>query len=375
MTRSLLTFRALLAPLPSEDFMSEHLDQAPAFVGGDGSKSAELFDWEDARIFLNNRKLWSSETLKITEAGENVPPHQYCFQGTNRSLRSILRPDPMLVLEHIRRGALLTMGSMESAMPHLSRLTASLSSALGGAGTARISCSGPSELASLTDFDVGDAFHLQLDGTTSWVLYEERAVMGADTVPNETAGELEMNAGDVLYLPAGQFYRTAAGDGSAMWLTIVIVRPTGFDIVPLIHQCLKDMPIFRADLPFFDNAVKHKRHLEALADALRRMVGSKAFATKVMAFQRSRMHISKVATFALPGHDIGEFFRVPVGAIEPQGVAPEIVEIARWAKQAEVFTLAELQQKFPEYSTDALMSVVDALQESGFFERPESDII
>ena len=77
----------------------------------------------------------------------------------------------------------------------------------------------------------------------------------------------------------------------------------------------------------------------------------------------------------MPGHDIGEFFRVPVGAIEPQGVAPEIVEIARWAKQAEVFTLAELQQKFPEYSTDALMSVVDALQESGFFERPESDII
>ncbi|MFL2688644.1 MAG: JmjC domain-containing protein [Alphaproteobacteria bacterium] len=374
MTRALLTFRALLAPLPSEDFMSEHLGQAPAFVGGDGSKSAELFDWEDARIFLNNSKLWSSETLKITEAGENVPPQQYCFQGTNRSLRSILRPDPISVLERIRRGALLTLGSMESATPHLTRLTAALSSALGGVGTARISCSGPSELANLVDFDVGDAFHLQLDGTTSWVLYEERAVMGGDTVPNETVGELEMKAGDVLYLPAGQYYRTAAGGGSAMWLTIIIVRPAGFDIVPLIHECLKDIPIFRADLPFFDNTVKHKRHLEALADALRRMVGSKAFAAKVMAFQRSRMHISRVATFALPSHDIDEFFRVPVGAIEPQDVVPEIVEIARWAKQVEVFTLAEVQQKFPEYSTDALMSIVTALQESGFFEQPEADI-
>ena len=354
--------------------MSEHLGQAPAFVGGDGSKSSELFDWEDARIFLNNSKLWSSETLKITEAGENVPPQQYCFQGTNRSLRSILRPDPISVLERIRRGALLTLGSMESATPHLTRLTAALSSALGGVGTARISCSGPSELANLVDFDVGDAFHLQLDGTTSWVLYEERAVMGGDTVPNETVGELEMKAGDVLYLPAGQYYRTAAGGGSAMWLTIIIVRPAGFDIVPLIHECLKDIPIFRADLPFFDNTVKHKRHLEALADALRRMVGSKAFAAKVMAFQRSRMHISRVATFALPSHDIDEFFRVPVGAIEPQDVVPEIVEIARWAKKAEVFTLAEVQQKFPEYSTDALMSIVAALQEIGFLEQPEADI-
>ena len=52
MTRPLLTFRALLAPLLSEEFIAEHLDQAPAFVGGDGTKFAELFGWEDATRLL-----------------------------------------------------------------------------------------------------------------------------------------------------------------------------------------------------------------------------------------------------------------------------------------------------------------------------------
>lgn len=349
--------------------MAEHLDQAPAFVGGDGSKFAGLFDWEDASKFLNNSKLWSSETLKLTEAGENVPPAQYCFQGTNRGLQPIQRPDPMLVLECIQRGAVLMLESMESATPHLTRLTAALSSALGGAGTVRITCSGSAELADVVDFDMGDAFHLQLDGNSSWVLYEERAERGGDSAPNELAGELEMTTGDVLYLPAGQFYRAAATGGSALWLTIVVVRPTGLDIVPLIHECLTDTPIFRADLPTFDNAAAHKRHLEVLANALRLSVGSEAFAAKVMEFQRSRMHVSKIAAFALPSHDISEFFRVPVDAIEPEGVAQETGEIARWAMAAEVFTQADLQESFPQHSVDALVAIIATLQECGFVEQ------
>ncbi|MBE90390.1 MAG: hypothetical protein CMM76_13240 [Rhodospirillaceae bacterium] len=374
MTRPLLTFRALLAPLLSEEFIAEHLDQAPAFVGGDGTKFAELFGWEDATRLLNTSKVWSSETLKLTEAGESVLPEEYCFPGTNRSLQAIQRPDPASVLDHVRRGAVLTLASMESSMPHLARLTAAVSSALGGAGSARITCSGPTELANVVDFDVGDAFHLQLDGSSSWVLYEERASRDGSTAPRELTGELEMNAGDVLYLPAGQFYQAAAGSGLTMWLTIVIVRLTGADILPLIQESLTDTPLFRADLPFYDNAVEHKRHFEALAESLRSAVGSEAFAAKVMAFQRSRMYVSKIASFNLPSHDIGEFFRVPVGAIEPSDVMSETREIARWAKQTEIFTLTELQLNFPKHSMDTLINIITALQESGFLQQPEADI-
>ena len=43
--------------------MSEHLGQAPAFVGGDGSKSSELFDWEDARmkVTLGSNNIFDEE--------------------------------------------------------------------------------------------------------------------------------------------------------------------------------------------------------------------------------------------------------------------------------------------------------------------------
>ena len=132
--------------------------------------------------------------------------------------------------------------------------------------------------------------------------------------------------------------------------------------------------MFRADLPFYDNAVEHKRHLEALAESLRSAVGSEAFAAKVMAFQRSRMYVSKIASFNLPSHDIGEFFRVPVGATEPSDVMSETREIARWAKQTEIFTLTELQLNFPKHSMDTLINILTALQESGFLQQPEADI-
>jgi hypothetical protein len=366
MTQKILNFRTLLDPLPVEVFFDEHLDEAPAFVGGEESKVNGFFGWPDVTAHLNNSKLWTSETLKVSLHGEPVLANQYCSQGTNRDLQRVWRPDSVMVLDYMDRGGVLTLECLEALTPGLTRLTSALSSALGGAATARATCSAKTELANVVEFDVGDAFHLQLEGSSCWALYEDRA--GFSEEPGALAAELEMTAGDMLYLPSGQYYRAASTSNAAMWLTVTVVRPSGLDLLSMFHDHLVDIPLFRADMPAFDKEAEHRKQLETLADTISVSFSSNAFAEKVIEGLKAKLHPSKVATFALPGHDIEYSYRLRHRAVLPDGLDAVASAVARWAFETEIFTLAESRGNFPMHSAEEISSILSALRDCGFLE-------
>ena len=366
MTQKFLNFRTLLDPLPVEVFFDEHLNEAPAFVGGDASKVDGFFGWSDVTALLNNNKLWTSETLKVSLNGEPVLADQYCVQGTNRDLQRVWRPDSVMVLDYMNRGGVLTLECLEALTPGLTRLTAALSAALGGAARACATCSAKADLSNVVEFDVGDAFHVQLEGRSCWALYEDRA--GFSEQPGALGAELEMSAGDMLYLPSGQYYRAASTSDAAMWLTVTVVRPSGLDLLSMFRDHLVDIPLFRADMPTFDNETAHRKHLETLADTMSVSFSSNAFAEKVIEGLKSNLHLSKVATFALPSHDIDYFYRLRHRAVMPDGLDAVASAVARWAFETEIFTFADSCRHFPKHSVEEMSSILSALRDCGFLE-------
>ncbi|HAA93430.1 MAG TPA: hypothetical protein DCS82_02325 [Rhodospirillaceae bacterium] len=368
MTQNPLNFRRLLDPLPVEVFFDEHLDQNPAFVGGEEVKIDGLISWDEVTESLNNSKLWSSAGLTLSRNGAPVPAAEYCFNGINRDLQPISRPDPVAVLEHLANGATLGLENIENATAGLMRLSQALASALGGSARARVAGSGPTQPSEVPQFDIGDAFHLQLDGTAYLALFEERATPGGNSQPEELAGELEMTAGDVLYLPAGQFYQTAGVSEGCLTLTVTVMRPSGVELLTLIYERLTDEALFRTQLPYYDDNAIHGEHLEKLAASIETILGGEDFVGDVETLQRRLMALSKNATFSLPSHNIASFYRVGLRAEVPSGLEPVASELAVWAQDAEIFTLADLLENFAERPADDTVTALKALEACGFVE-------
>ncbi len=364
-----LNLRGLLDPLPVETFFEEHLDEAPAFVGGQAEKTSYLFGWEEVNTWLNNSKLWSSKTLKLHNKGSLVPVENYCFGGINRDLKPIFRPDPAIVFEYLAGGACLELNKFEGADPSLLHLTQALSSAFGSNAEVRLRCAGPNEPGEIPDFEPADAFHIQLGGSSYWALFEERATAINEIQPDQVAGELEMTAGDVLYLPSGQFYKYAGLDKECLTLTVFLQRATGVALFSLISECLTDSVLFRGDLPFYDQELVSDAHLQELAGEASKILAGDDFGSRVAKFQRLQMSLAKYATFSLPRHDVSSFYRTRAHAEIPSGLSEGADEIARWAKESEIFSLATIYGFFPKRKQKDILDDLRELEECGFLEH------
>ena len=363
-----MNLRGLLDPLPVEAFFEEHLNEAPAFVGGQAEKTAHLFGWKEVNTWLNNSKLWSSKTLKLTTKNSAVPAEKYCFGGINRDLQAIFRPDPAIVFEYLAGGAYLELNKFKGADPSLLHLTQALGSAFGSDAEVRLRCAGPHEPSEIPDFEPADSFHIQLDGSSYWALFEERATAIDEIQPHQVAGELEMTTGDVLYLPSGQFYRYAGLNKECLTLTVFLQRPNGVALFSLISECLTDSALFRGDLPFYDEELSSDTHLQELAGEARKILASDEFGKRVAKFQRLQMSLAKYATFSLPRHKVSSVYRTGVHAKIPAGLGEGAVEIARWAKESEIFSLATILGSFPKRQQQELLNDLRELEDRGFLE-------
>ncbi len=363
-----MNLRGLLDPLPVETFFEEHLDEAPAFVGGQAEKTANLFGWEEVNTWLNNSKLWSSKTLKLHNKGSLVPAEKYCFGGINRDLQPIFRPDPAIVFEYLASGAYLELNKFEGASRSLLHLTQALGSAFGSNAEVRLRCAGPHEPSEIPDFEAADAFHIQLSGSSYWALFEERATATDDIQPDQIAGELEMTTGDVLYLPSGQFYRYAGVNKECLTLTVFLQRPNGVALFSLISECLTDSALFRGDLPFYDEELSSDAHLQELASEASKILASDDFGIRVAKFQRLQMSLAKFATFSLPRHKVASVYRTGVYAKIPAGLGEGAIEIARWAKESEIFELDRIFGTFPKRQQKEILDDLRELEDCGFLE-------
>jgi lysine-specific demethylase/histidyl-hydroxylase NO66 len=364
-----LNFRLLLDPLPVEVFFAEHLGDAPAYVGGAAEKVEGLFGWDDVTALLNNHKIWTGETLRLFENGNPLPPERYGYHGTNRDLRPVSRPLSEKVLAALSGGAEMRLEQIESLDPGLKRLAAAVASALGGPAMIRAHCGGKAALSNTLDYDAEDSFHLQLDGTTMWALYEERVGPVEPEGPGELIGELEMAPGDLLYLPSGQLRRSAVSGDRALWLAITVRRPNALDIISEMRAALLDQTPFRAFLPRHDAIDDHRAALAGLAGEIETAFAGEGFAEAVAAAERRCAEFYRHAEFRLPAHDPLMLYRARYPITVPSGLDGAVRAAAEWVCETEVFTADDFGAHFP-----AGAALLDALQESGMVEPADGGL-
>jgi hypothetical protein len=164
---------------------------------------------------------------------------------------------------------------------------------------ANVYCSFKGVQAFQTHFDLHDVFAVQAEGEKMWRVYEARADAPVSPLPPgdevekwliETRGRLlfeaHMKPGDILYLPRGQYHDALTGSHASLHITFGVAPATGLALFKLLESALTRESAFRAYLPDARSETELRERLAKLADRIKAVVTSPAFAIDVLNCQR-----------------------------------------------------------------------------------------
>jgi ribosomal protein L16 Arg81 hydroxylase len=271
----------LIDPMSQQEFEEEYLDRKPLHISRSDEKYyADLLTFDDldrlltlsGPAFENVRVVSGSvDTLIVNGDGRR-------HEAANR-LEAIYR--------HYRAGSTLVLNSMNERLEPLKRLEHVLHSELNAGFEMNVYLTpGGQAQGFKPHYDTHDVFVLQVHGTKKWQLYgcpfpmplpmpaQEFHSLGPSlNVPAQAEREIEMQPGDLLYLPRGTVHAATSNATATAHLTIGMHRPLWFPLIQeaLFELCAKDVRL-RAALPVGFN--RSEESLDEATGTLRELLGS-----------------------------------------------------------------------------------------------------
>lgn len=332
------TLSRLLAPMDEAEFLAEYFDRKPVHIPGDPDKFREVMNWDKLNAILNMTAVWGSQSLKLVQDRQTIPPARYCRQATGREGGSLLQPDAERVMALLRDGASLVANDIDTMNAGMRALADGLEAALSCKVQSNLYCSWKQRQAFNSHFDTHDVFALHMEGEKTWNVYETRIdhpVRHAEFTRFTEADherqrgkilmQVTMTPGDLLYIPRGYYHDALASGSEALHLAYGTTGVIGLDVISALYEAAVKSPAFRHNLPRRDAGPEALRaHLAGLAEEMKRIVESDAFLNAFAAFQAA--HKMPRGGFDLPIEAVERHYRVTRGdfRIVRQGKQPAL---------------------------------------------------
>jgi ribosomal protein L16 Arg81 hydroxylase len=271
-----LNLAGLLSPIGADTFGRDYWEKQPLFIQRDAPDYyAELLTLDDIDRFLSFSSLHDSEVQVIINGRKAAPDVLAADRpgGRGQALE--------VLYDHYRKGATITVQFLHQQWAPLAGLCRSMSAELSTTVQTNAYLTPPGEQGFNPHYDTHDVFVAQVHGTKHWRLYESQFELPLDTqrfsMPEgglgEPTRELEICAGDLLYLPRGIVHAATSGDAASLHLTIGATHPTWSQILhAVVDQASAVDRRYREALPIGfasdSDAVRKSEHqlAELIAD-------------------------------------------------------------------------------------------------------------
>jgi ribosomal protein L16 Arg81 hydroxylase len=207
--------------------------------------------------------------------------------------------DPAKVQALLGLGASLIANHVHRVCPEVAAIAQLLEREFAARVAANVYCSFKGVQAFQTHFDLHDVFALQVEGEKTWRIYESRA--DAPVAPLPPGDEIEkwltasrgrllfeakMKPGDILYLPRGQYHDALTGAQASLHVTFGVSPATGLSLFKLLENAVMQESLFRQYLPDARRQSELHERLAVLAERVKAVMASPAFAIDVLNHQR-----------------------------------------------------------------------------------------
>jgi ribosomal protein L16 Arg81 hydroxylase len=382
-----MDFAEFLAPFDAGTFRAKYFGRQPLHIRRNG-RGAGLLPWKRFNEVLALTPYWNEESLKVYFRSRAALRENYCDVADLR--HGALAPVNPAKLEALTAlGASLVANHLHRVSPEVGAVVAMLEREFAARAFANVYCSFKGVQAFQTHFDLHDVFAVQAEGEKTWHVYESRADTPVNPVPPgdewekwlvESRGRLlfeaRMEPGDILYLPRGQYHDAITGDAASLHVTFGVAPATGLALFKLLEAALTKESAFRAYLPDARAEPDLRERLAALADRVRVVMTSPAFAIDVLNHQRGLARPS--AAYGLPSQQEPAWYSVakraqllrrdtgfavafdggeiPVGATYPT---------LEWALRQRMFSVGDALARQPGVDRAALAADLERLERAG----------
>jgi len=258
----------IVAPLSVAEFLRAFQTKQRLHIEGRAAeRAASLLPWSDVEAMIALRGFADMEAM---QNGMSIPPQLY-------------QDDPDLGAFHdmLAQGASLVIAQIDQHVAAIQRLATAVERQLGVAVSVNAYLSFSTGGAFKPHWDRHDALVIQVHGAKRWTVWDatfenpvEKSRYAKHDITGAPAQEIELSAGDVLYIPRGQPHAAAVSGGSSVHLTFGLNGANGLDMLGQLGAAAAADEFLRADLPprhARGDVPSHERELKA---RLHRLVDS-----------------------------------------------------------------------------------------------------
>src|SRR5688572_8535373 len=290
---------AFLAPMDLGAFRSQYYGMRPIHIRREARGQPVILSWSRFNEVLGLTPYWNEDTLKVYFRSRVALRENYCDTSDLRpGMRAPVNPAKVKALLDL--GASLIANHLQGVCPEVAAVAQMLEREFAARVAANVYCSFKGVQAFQTHFDLHDVFAVQAEGEKCWRVYEARADTPVTPLPpgdevekwltasrGRLLFEANMKPGDILYLPRGQYHDALTGAQASLHISFGVSPATGLTLFKLLENAASLESSFRAYLPDARNEAALRERLGKLADRVRAMITSPAFAIDVLNHQRS----------------------------------------------------------------------------------------
>jgi ribosomal protein L16 Arg81 hydroxylase len=309
----------LLHPLSLAQFFSQFWEKKPLLLQ---RKDADHFQHLMTRLDLETMISTSDMRYPAIELGTEtgyIAPDSYTSNIKHGTINFAGVPNVQKISQHYRQGATVTLPAIHRTWAPLRVLCENLQSQLDFPVHANVYVTPGNAAGIAPHYDTHEVFALQIAGKKRWTLYEPPILLPGRSqifspqgyTPPAPMAQVDLSAGDLLYLPRGFVHSTTTSVSYSAHVTIGINVVTGFELAQeFLQSCIESPQLRQALPPGFASRSESKPLLrQKMIEALEYLRTSAPLDTLIDAFiQRVRLN--------RPVHP--EPFRADVSVVDSQ---------------------------------------------------------
>ena len=248
---------ALFAPLGFDAFFREHWERKPLHLSrGDAHYYDGVLTNTDLESIISSADL-RYPAIQLARNGSYLPAEAYTknIKHGSESFNGV--PDVRQIQSEYRAGATVVLPALQRTWPPLHQLCAALEEEFSHPVHANAYLTPGDSPGFTPHYDTHEILVLQIAGTKRWRVFPPPRPLPHRSQPFMPIGyvlpppllELELNPGDLLYLPRGYVHAAHTSHEHSAHITVGITVYTWIDLIAELANAGKEIPALRAALP------------------------------------------------------------------------------------------------------------------------------
>lgn len=256
----------LLEPVGWDTFVAEYWDREPLHTSLKAGSFLDYATPAEVRSLIASGVPWQFRRIpEVYLDGHKVPHEDLVATYTDMDGRGARAPRLKRIQALLEAGATVNSFGQESHFPQLAKARAHFAAAFGAEVEVATFYSQHGHQGLAPHYDCVEVFVLQISGSKRWHVSGQRVAAplvgyGSGTWfdPSASHAQIDLEPGDMLYIPRGTFHQAIATSEESLHATIAVKMPTFVDMLTALAKAGPDLDLMRGYLPLAETSVQEQ---------------------------------------------------------------------------------------------------------------------